>query len=325
MGRATIGHVWGVDSLERITKNLMNAVERATGTFPFFWGRYLGEHPKTRPDGTETGDQTGDSELKLGELDVLADRCAEIGVPIRFFCIYNSIFAHACEDPPGKALKPDPFERGKQDAVRALERARVRQVPDGTPIFANIEAGLKGQPRPISPDWLLGWSQVLKGKGGIYGDFNTPPSNPKFRTPTTNAMLGAAYKAARAKQPDFNPPLYAMFPHKRQVGPNFIDFDYTPDEPAGFKHTSVIWQYAVNWLRRIDPNTGEPGNGRFDTNLATEGAFDLMAKIAIGPGLGVDVANPDGEPPEPGTIALRTPVSRQPDSDLDDLTHFSTG
>src|SRR5262249_1750302 len=71
-----------------------------------------------------------------------------------------------------------------------------------------------------------------------------------------------------------------------QVPPQQIRFAFHPEKPEGFKGKAVIWQYGVNWLGKFakDPETGKliiTVNGKFDTNLANQSAFDMMPKLAI--------------------------------------------
>jgi hypothetical protein len=293
------GHFWGVNSFMKITKTNVAIVKNRTGQLPDFWGRFIGIPASF----------TGPSELTEGEVDVLRAQ----DPPPRFFLIYNAanlVFHVGVNNAGAKGPRRDPDKLrklGKDDAIVAMARANLSgkspgepnfNVPDGTPIFANIEQSVNGD---ISPDWIQGWCEAFLGtrfkNGGIYGFFG--PNRP--------LLLGEAYTAARAKM-GVKPPLWAAVPHRgRFAKPSEINFTYVPEEPVGSAGTAVIWQYETAWL----------GKGSFDTNLATQRGFDLMGQLS--PALTGDAVDPNPGGIEPGTTAFR-----QPDIDRDRPTQFPT-
>jgi hypothetical protein len=227
--------------------------------------------------------------LKAGEVDFLRTL---VPTP-RLFLIYNAIGNNFFEDPPPKKGAPrvvfNARQRGEADAAFAIAHASNPNlnVPDGTPIFANIESKQVGK---ISADWIEAWWKRLSNSkfkfGGLYGNF--------ARRGPNIAFLGDAYNEAKSRMTeDFDPPIYPQFPIATeqhpfgQVPPQQIRFAFHPEKPEGFKGKAVIWQYGVNWLGKFakDPETGKlkiTVNGKFDTNLANQSAFDMMPKLGIG-------------------------------------------
>jgi hypothetical protein len=287
---------FGVDSLLPITSGRFKLVEKNTGQKPQFWGRYIG---------IPNFNTTGHSELTEGEIDVL--RTLE-GNP-RFFLIYNAadLQQHVGVNIRGKkGPRRDPEDarlQGVLDATAAIVRASLSggvdpktkkrlpnlKVPDGTPIFANLEQSDNGT---ISPDWIKGWCETFLGNkkfpnGGLYGFFGPDSDHPEL-------ALGSACIAA-IKKMAFKPLCWSAAPHRGGFNKlSQISLKYEPQEPVDrdstASGTAVMWQYQTAWAQTviidkatkepvIDPKTQQPkkDGGAFDTNLAKQKMFDLMA------------------------------------------------
>jgi hypothetical protein len=226
---------WGVDSATPSNNNvqgqtLFDFITQQAGQSPAFWGRYIG----------------GNFALTAGEAQFLHDRNCKILV------IYNGAHNNPNSVQGG-------FQEGVTDANKAIAAAQALGVPNGTWIYADIEAGWSP-----TADWFKGWSDTMfnsqyGGAGGVY--CNPLPGNAAhFSDPYCDAfnndpnMQGAGDSAAliyscqhepgcstAANAPTFNPAVPPCNPN------------------------AAIWQYAESCFQ-----------GLVDEDLANDVGFASM-------------------------------------------------
>ena len=99
---------WGIDSAENVTEDLFQCVIRNFG-YPRFWGRYL-----VRVPGISEG-------LTIDEISFLRSK------GVKLLPIYNSF----------QTAKG--YGQGRAAANNAVFHARELGIPEGIPLFANVE------------------------------------------------------------------------------------------------------------------------------------------------------------------------------------------
>jgi len=140
-------YVWGIDSAENVTEDLFQCVIGNFG-FPRFWGRYL-----VRVPGISEG-------LTLEEISFIRRK------GVKLLPIYNSF----------QTAKG--YEQGRKAANNAAFHARELGIPNGIPLFANVE-----QFFDIDDEWIQGWTEAIVTSGyrsGIYNDPVTGAFNQAF-------------------------------------------------------------------------------------------------------------------------------------------------
>jgi hypothetical protein len=237
---------WGVDSVLPIP-TLWDRVKHEMGQPPEFWGRYLHRFA-----------------LQASEIDFLRRTSPKT----RLVLVYNQLKLGFFQDDP-----PDPDKEHKRgetaafnarSAVESLETKADTKIPQDVWIYVNVEKeGEFPHIGIVSPDWILGWWKGMHSSrfqfGGIYG--NVSEFNPKNNI----GFIGKAYMdAQKAKPQSIQPPLWGQFPHIGKAPPEKIN-KYAPHQPPEAKDAVRIWQYFA-----------ETKNGGYDTNLATQEAFDRM-------------------------------------------------
>jgi len=209
---------WGVDSAETVTEDLFQCVIRYFG-YPRFWGRYL-----VRVPGISEG-------LTKQEISFIQSK------GVKLLPIYNS-FREA------KGLS-----QGKAVANNAVFNAQRLGIPEGIPIFANVEQFFQ-----IDDEWIQGWTEavILSGyKSGIYfdptGGFNSAFCNAVRENEMVKIqnILWSAQPESKPSGPQ-NPPIYK--PKAPDCGGNVW-----------------VWQYS----RKV---TQCP----IDTNLANSNIVDIL-------------------------------------------------
>lgn len=129
---------WGVDSAEIVTEDLLQCVLDNFG-FPKFWGRYL-----VRVPGISEG-------LTEDEISFIHSK------GVKILPIYNS-FQEAIG-----------YRQGIETANDAVFYARELGIPNGVPLFANVERFFQ-----IDAEWIHGWTEALLVSGYRSGIYNDP-------------------------------------------------------------------------------------------------------------------------------------------------------
>lgn len=128
---------WGVDSAQNVTEDLFQCVISNLG-YPIFWGRYL-----VRVSGISEG---------LTKKEILLIQSEGV----KLLPIYNAF------------QKAEGYIQGRAAADHAIFHARKLGIPEGVPLFANLEKFFR-----IDKEWIRGWSEgmVIGGyKSGFYND-----------------------------------------------------------------------------------------------------------------------------------------------------------
>jgi len=129
---------WGVDSAEIVTEDLLQCVIDNFG-FPKFWGRYL-----VRVPGISEG-------LTEDEISFIHSK------GVKLLPIFNS-FQEAIG-----------YRQGIEAANNAVFYARELGIPNGVPLFANVERFFQ-----IDAEWIHGWTEALLVSGYRSGIYNDP-------------------------------------------------------------------------------------------------------------------------------------------------------
>lgn len=200
---------WGVDSCASAnsmvgSQTLFDYVTQQAGAAPAFWGRYLGSL----------------CSLTAAEVSFLHARNC------RILLIYYDTTA---------AGVSGSYDDGRNDANAAIGEASALNVPEGTIIFADIEA--KWNP---SPDWIRGWSDVMcgsiyAGAGGFYA--NTISGNSTF-----NHAYCIAYNQSDCLRVGLGY-IYSSEPEPGCTGAGAAPA-FGPDTPPCNAAGTVAWQYA---------------------------------------------------------------------------------
>lgn len=210
---------WGVDSARVANEDLLQCVLDNFG-FPRYWGRYLLRLPNFSEG------------LTMEEINFIR------GKGIKLLPIYNGF---------REALG---YEQGIFAAIDAAFQAQRLGIPQGIPLFADIEPFF-----PVNAEWIAGWTEqiYLSGyKSGIY-----------------NAPLIGEFSDAFCTAVERNPVirmltiLWSAQPHVPAGESDEIPA-YTPASPD-CGGTVGIWQYS-----RDLPEC------HIDTNLATSRFVDML-------------------------------------------------
>ena len=129
---------WGIDSAENVTEDLFQCVLRNFG-YPRFWGRYLVRVPRISEG------------LTIDEISFIQSK------GIKLLPIYNSF-----QTARG-------YVQGRAAANDAIFHAQELGIPQGIPLFANVE-----QFFDIDGEWIQGWTEAIVTNGYKSGIYNDP-------------------------------------------------------------------------------------------------------------------------------------------------------
>lgn len=210
---------WGVDSAQNVTEDLFQCVLSNFG-YPVFWGRYLVRVPNISEGLTEE------------EISFIHSK------GVKLLPIYN-----AFQEARG-------YMQGQAAAATAAFYAHMLGIPEGTPLFADVESDFQ-----VDKDWIQGWTEgmaVSGYKSGIYND----PSTGGFNRAFCNAVkeneeiktLNILWSATPVLEPSGpgNPPFYR--PHAPACGGNVCLWQYSRDTPACPIDTNLAPSSFVNML-----------------------------------------------------------------------------
>lgn len=210
---------WGVDSAEYVTEDLFQCVIRYLG-YPVFWGRYL-----LRVSGISEG---------LTEQEILLIQSKGV----KILPIYNFI-----REAVG-------YMQGREAADHAIFHARRLGIPEGIPLFANVEQFFQ-----IDEEWIQGWTEGMVAGRYISGVYNDP---------VTGGFSKAFCNAVKENEAIKNLTiLWSAQPELEPGGPRNAP-GYNPKTPACGGNVWV-WQYS----RRV---TQCP----VDTNLADSRLVNML-------------------------------------------------
>jgi hypothetical protein len=191
--QATVPTLWGIDTTDNVQQdNDLSNTQAALGALPQCVGRYL----------------VWDSELSSAE--ALYARTS--GVAILLI------------DSPDQD-----FNNASGDAQQAIAQAESLDVPSGTAIFRDVEAG-----SPITTSYITGYYDAFQGSGYIPGFYENPGTG----------LFNSAYCAAVTADPTIGEmPLYSSEPELESYVPNASQAPaWTPETPS-CANTTVAWQY----------------------------------------------------------------------------------
>lgn len=191
---------WGVDSAENVTEDLFQCVVNNFG-YPDFWGRYLVRVPNISEG------------LTRQEISFLRSR------GVKILPIYNS-FREAMG-----------YDRGLAAAGDAVLRAQSLDMPEGTPLFANVERFFQ-----IDGDWIRGWTEAVMKNGYRSGFYNDPVTGGFSR-----AFCDAVKENETIRELSI---LWSAQPETEPSGPQAPP-DYNPIAPDCGGNVWV-WQYSRN-------------------------------------------------------------------------------
>lgn len=130
--------LWGVDSAQNVTEELVECVKRNFG-YPKFWGRYL-----FRVQNFSEG-------LTREEISFIHSK------GIKLLPIYNA------------SREAEGYAEGRAAARDAICKAQSLCIPKGTLLIADIEPFFL-----VDGPWILGWTEVLYACGYKSGIYNAP-------------------------------------------------------------------------------------------------------------------------------------------------------
>lgn len=189
---------WGVDSAQNVTQDLLECVAMNFG-YPVFWGRYLVRVPRVS-DG-----------LTRQEIAWIHSR------GIKLLPIYN-FFREA-----------EGYRQGRAAAIDAVYHAGLLGIPEGTPLFADIESYFQ-----VDSEWIQGWTEALLVSGYISGIYNDPASGD-----FNEAFCNAARENSKVIRQNI---LWSAEPETEPSGPQNPPA-YTPKTPACGGNVWA-WQYS---------------------------------------------------------------------------------
>ncbi|WP_246050077.1 glycoside hydrolase domain-containing protein [Aquibacillus sediminis] len=198
--------VWGVDSASYTDQSMYECVKENFGQ-PSVWGRYLG----TKEDVSIGLDQA--------EVELLHEN------DVRILVIYNHF-----NDARG-------YERGIEEAERAINMASELGIPNGVGLFADIEPSY-----PVDHEFIQGWYDTIESSNyqvGLYGVFDE------------GSELVSAYNATNQEAQE-NTVVWTAYPQK-EITTKENAPSYAPQGPDA----SLLygWQYAIESEKcNIDTN-----------------------------------------------------------------------
>lgn len=189
---------WGIDSAENVTEDLFQCVIQNFG-YPRFWGRYLVRVPSISEG------------LTIEEISFIQSK------GIKLLPIYNSF----------QTAKG--YGQGRAAANNAVFYARELGMPEGIPLFANVERFFD-----IDNEWIQGWTEAIVTNGyrsGIYND------------PVTGGFNHAFCNAAKEdKSVKIRNILWSAEPELETSGPQNPP-TYNPKAPDCGGNV-LVWQYS---------------------------------------------------------------------------------
>ena len=210
---------WGVDSAENVTEDLFQCVIRNFG-YPKFWGRYL-----VRVPGFSEG-------LTKQEISFIRSK------GVKLLPVYNSF-----QEAKG-------YGQGKKAANSAIYNARKLGIPEGVPLFANIEQFFQ-----IDGEWIRGWTETILKSGYRSGIYNDPASGG-----FNEAFCNAAQEDEKIRELNI---LWSAQPELEPSGPQNPPV-YQPKTPDCGGNVWV-WQYGREVI-----------SCPIDTNLANSSLVNIL-------------------------------------------------
>ncbi|WP_017753523.1 glycoside hydrolase domain-containing protein [Calidifontibacillus oryziterrae] len=131
-------YIWGVDSAQKISPTLYECVI-TNFSYPNYWGRYL------------TTVANASEGLTNDELQFMKSR------GVKLLPIYNDF------------RSASGYREGQVAAQNAIFHARRLGIPNGTPIFANVERFFE-----VDSEWIRAWVETMYPSGYQSGFYHDP-------------------------------------------------------------------------------------------------------------------------------------------------------